>query len=138
MRVGVDRASADGFPLVALAAALWGTDALFPRGLALELPPTTLVVYEHLILTAIMLPVLLRVPWRRLGVGDVVALVLIGAGASALATGLFSAAFRFGDPNTPSGHPRARPRLWRGARQRRPEGYGLLSTRRVLSWEGRV
>lgn len=67
VRVGVDRASADGFPLVALAAALWGTDALFPRGLALELPPTTLVVYEHLILTAIMLPVLLRVPWRRPG-----------------------------------------------------------------------
>jgi drug/metabolite transporter, DME family len=95
------RASAAGFPLVALSAALWGTDALFRRGLALELPAATVVVYEHLILVAIMLPILLRVPWRRLTPSDVVALLIIGAGASALATGLFTAAFRFGDPNTP-------------------------------------
>jgi DME family drug/metabolite transporter len=95
------RATAAGFPLVAIAAALWGTDALFRRGLALELPATTVVVWEHLILTAVMLPVLFRVPWRKLTKADVVSLVLIGAGASALATGMFTAAFRYGDPNTP-------------------------------------
>lgn len=98
LRVG---RTASGFPLVAAAAALWGTDALFRRGLALELPAATVVVYEHLILTVLMLPVLVGLPWRRLTRGDVVSLVLIGAGASALATLLFTASFRSGDPNTP-------------------------------------
>ncbi len=93
--------TAAGFPLVAVSAALWGTDALFRRGLALELPATTVVVWEHLILTLVMLPVLIRLPWRSLTRADVVSLVLIGAGASALATGMFTAAFRFGDPNAP-------------------------------------
>lgn len=94
-------ASAAGLPLVALAAALWGTDALFRRGLALELPATTVVVYEHLILAALTFPVLLRIPWRRLTSVDRWCLVLIGGGASALATVLFTASFQFGDPNTP-------------------------------------
>lgn len=92
--------AASGFPLVAGAAALWGTDALFRRGLALELPAATVVLYEHLILSLIMLPILVRLPWRRLNRGDVVSLVVIGAGASALATGLFTASFRYGDPTT--------------------------------------
>ena len=39
-----------GFYLVALGAGLWGTDALFRRGLALELPASTVVFWEHLIL----------------------------------------------------------------------------------------
>lgn len=97
----MDRRTASGFPLVALAAALWGTDALFRRGLALELPATTVVVYEHIILAAIMLPMLVKIPWRRLSLSDRFSLVLIGAGASALATVLFTMSFRFGDPNTP-------------------------------------
>ena len=95
------RGTASGFPLVVLAAALWGTDALFRRGLALELPATTVVVWEHLLLSVLLLPVLVRIPWRRLSGTDWISLVLIGAGASALATGMFTAAFRYGDPNTP-------------------------------------
>lgn len=83
-----------------LASALWGTDALFRRGLALELPATTVVVYEHLIVTVLLLPILIRIPWRRLSLADAVSLLLIGAGASALATGMFTTAFRYGDPNT--------------------------------------
>lgn len=98
---GLDRRSAAGLPLVAIAAAMWGTDALFRRGLALELPATTVVLYEHLILTLLTLPLLARIPWRRLTAADWVSLVLIGAGASALATGLFTASFRYGDPNAP-------------------------------------
>ena len=90
-----------GLPWVAVAAALWGTDALFRRGLALELPATTVVVYEHLILTVVTLPALRRIPWRRLTAHDRWCLLLIGGGASALATVLFTASFRFGDPNTP-------------------------------------
>ena len=37
----------------------------------------------------------------RLGLGDWVALVMIGAGASATATILFTMSFSYGDPNTP-------------------------------------
>lgn len=95
------RATAAGFPLVAAAAALWGTDALFRRGLALELPAASVVLWEHVLLVVLVSPVLLRVPWRRLRRADWVALLLIGAGASALATILFTAAFRYGDPTTP-------------------------------------
>ncbi len=92
-----------GIALVALAAALWGTDALFRRGLALELPAATVVFFEHLVLVVVTAPWLIRSYQKvlRLGVGDWVALVLIGAGASATATILFTAAFSYGDPNTP-------------------------------------
>lgn len=98
---GLDKDAASGFPLVALAAALWGTDALFRRGLALELPSTTVVVWEHLILTVIMLPILVKIPWQRLSRADVISLLFIGVGASALATIMFTMSFRYGDPNTP-------------------------------------
>lgn len=90
-----------GVPLVAAAAALWGTDALFRRGLALELPAVTVVFWEHLLLVVLTLPLLLRIPWCRLDRRALVALVAIGVGASALATILFTASFRLGDPNTP-------------------------------------
>lgn len=88
---------------VALAAALWGTDALFRRGLALDLPASVVVFYEHLFLTLATLPLLARVPWRRIRWTPrvVVSLLLIGVGASATATFLFTMAFRYGDPTTP-------------------------------------
>lgn len=92
-----------GFILVAVAAALWGSDALFRRGLALELPASTVVFYEHLILVAVTAPLLPRA-WRttrHYAARDWMALLLIGAGASAVATLLFTAAFRYGDPTTP-------------------------------------
>lgn len=41
--------------LMAVAAALWGSDALFRRGLALELPSSTVVVYEHALLVVLTL-----------------------------------------------------------------------------------
>ncbi len=90
--------------LIALAAALWGTDGLFRRGLALELPPATIVFWEHLILVAITFPALRRawgIARDRFDRKDWGAMVLIGAGASATATALFTAAFRYGDPTTP-------------------------------------
>lgn len=86
---------------MAAAAALWGTDALFRRGLALELPAVTVVFWEHVILVLLVLPVLIKIPWRRLDARTIGAIVAIGAGSSALATVLFTAAFRAGDPNTP-------------------------------------
>lgn len=89
--------------LVALGAALWGADGLFRRGLALELPAGTVVFWEHLILVVVTLPLLARVIPRLRGLDgrDWIALILIGAGASALATMLFTQAFSYGDPTTP-------------------------------------
>ncbi|MPZ87177.1 MAG: EamA family transporter [Nitriliruptorales bacterium] len=95
--------SAGSFLLVALSAALWGTDALFRRGLALELPAAAVVFGEHLILVLLTLPLLiggLRAT-RSFNRADWASLVLIGAGASATATVLFTAAFALGDPTTP-------------------------------------
>jgi len=91
-----------GAAVVALAAALWGTDALFRRGLALELPAATVVFAEHLLLAAVTAPLLWRDrgALRRLSRGDWLAVLLIGAGASATATVLFTAAFRYGDPTS--------------------------------------
>ncbi|MGH3442067.1 MAG: DMT family transporter [Nitriliruptorales bacterium] len=92
-----------GFGLVAMAAALWGSDALFRRGLALDLPSSTVVFYEHLILVAVTAPLLRKAfrTTRGYDAKDWTALVLVGAGASAIATLLFTAAFRYGDPTTP-------------------------------------
>lgn len=92
-----------GLALVALAAALWGTDGIFRRGLALELPAGTVVFWEHLILVLLTAGALIKA-WpavRRLGAREWTYLILIGAGASATATALFTAAFRYGDPTTP-------------------------------------
>jgi drug/metabolite transporter, DME family len=92
-----------GFVLVALAAATWASDGLFRRGLALELPAGTVVMIEHVILVAITLPLLARAVSLigMFGYRDWIALGTIGAGASALATVLFTQAFVHGDPNTP-------------------------------------
>jgi DME family drug/metabolite transporter len=92
-----------GFLLVALGAALWGTDGLFRRSLALELPATVVVFWEHVILVLITAPFLLRFFRNRpdLNGRDLTALLFVGAGASAVATILFTQAFTYGDPTTP-------------------------------------
>lgn len=97
-------ASAGGFLVVATAAALWGSDALFRRGLALELPASTVVLGEHLVLVLLTAPWLvrgLRTARRRFARSDWIALLAVGAGASAIATIFFTTAFAYGDPNTP-------------------------------------
>ncbi|HEX6254271.1 MAG TPA: DMT family transporter [Euzebyales bacterium] len=96
-------ATLPGVVLVGLAAALWGTDGLFRQGLALELAPSVVVAWEHAIVVLLLIPVLGRTSrtWRTLPSRDRVAVAVIGIGASAVATMLFTAAFRFGDPVTP-------------------------------------
>ncbi len=96
-------ATLPGVVLVGIAAALWGTDGLFRRGLALELPAATVVAWEHAILVLLLAPFLARAwrVWRALPASDRVAVAVIGFGASAIATTLFTAAFRYGDPVTP-------------------------------------
>lgn len=92
-----------GFLLVAAGAALWGTDAIFRRGLALDLAAPVLVFLEHAVLVLMTLPILWlkRAELRNLGRGDWIAALVIGAGSSAVATILFTSAFRYGDPTTP-------------------------------------
>jgi len=89
------RRSSTGIILVAVAAALWGTDALFRKPLADSTSVATIVFGEHLVLAAITLPLLIPAligVWR-LGWRYVLAAVAIGAGASAVATILFTQAF---------------------------------------------
>lgn len=96
-------ATMPGVVLVGLAAALWGTDGLFRQGLALDLPAATVVAWEHAIVVVLLIPLFARTwqAWRSMPVRDRVAVAVIGVGASAVATTLFTAAFRFGDPVTP-------------------------------------
>lgn len=92
-----------GFLLVAAGAALWGTDGLFRRTLAFEMPAPVVVFWEHFILVAVTIPLLVRFFRNRpeLNGKDLTALLFVGAGASALATVLFTMAFTYGDPTTP-------------------------------------
>jgi drug/metabolite transporter, DME family len=101
--LGTGHAGGPGFVLVAAAAALWGSDALFRRGLALELPAATVVFVEHVILVLLTVPLLVRGlrATRSFTVRDWIALVVVGAGASATATILFTQAFTYGNPTTP-------------------------------------
>jgi drug/metabolite transporter (DMT)-like permease len=92
-----------GVAAVAVAAALWGTDALLRRPLAHSTQAATIVLGEHVVLVAILLPVIVAaIPalWRA-GPRFVAAAVVVGAGSSALATILFTQAFVHGDPVTP-------------------------------------
>ena len=92
-----------GVVLISVAAVMWGTDSLFRRPLARSTSAATIVFGEHVILVAITLPLLvpaLLALWRA-GPRYVLAGVGVGAGASALATILFTQAFAHGDPITP-------------------------------------
>lgn len=92
-----------GIVCVALAAALWGTDAIIRKQLDGDLTPATIVFGSHVLLVALTLPFL----WPALqgvfkaGVRYVLAAVMIGAGASAIATILFTEALFHGDFITP-------------------------------------
>jgi drug/metabolite transporter (DMT)-like permease len=96
-------AAVPGVVLVALAAAWWGTDPIIRKPLSGSTSATTIVFGEHAVLVVLTLPLLLpalravfRAGWR-----DVVCVVVIGAGASAVATILFTEALFHGDFVTP-------------------------------------
>jgi drug/metabolite transporter (DMT)-like permease len=94
----------DGTGWVALAAALWGSDAYLRSHLVKSIPAATVVLAEHAIAVVILLPLILRT-WqqvRRLDARGLLALLAIGAGASALATVLFTQAFTYGDYIAPA------------------------------------
>jgi drug/metabolite transporter, DME family len=128
--------------LVALAAALWGTDALFRLPLVTEqLEAATIVLAEHAILVLVTLPWLpraIRAASRVCRPVDWWALIFIGAGASAVATVLFTMAFRYGDPITPVALQKIQPLLAAGAaclflgERLRPK-YGLFLIAAIAS-----
>jgi drug/metabolite transporter, DME family len=81
-----------GVVLVAVAAAMWGTDPIIRKTMSFSTSSTTIVFGEHVILVALTLPLLLpalravfAAGWRY-----VLAVVVVGAGASAVATILFT------------------------------------------------
>lgn len=88
-----------GVVLISVAAAMWGLDGLIRKPLAPSTSPTTIVFGEHVVLVAVTLPLLvpaLLALWRA-GPRYVLAGVAIGAGASAIATILFTQALFHGD-----------------------------------------
>src|SRR5215218_9287595 len=100
---GMPSRASIGVAAVAVAAGLWGMDALIRRPLAQATEPATIVLGEHVVLVAVLFPVVaaaLPAVWRA-GPRYLTAAVVIGAGSSALATILFTEAFVDGDPVTP-------------------------------------
>jgi DME family drug/metabolite transporter len=92
-----------GVVLIAVAAAMWGTDPILRKPLGHTTTSTTIVFGEHVILVVLTLPLLLPALRAvvKAGLRYVAAAVAIGAGASALATILFTEALFHGDFITP-------------------------------------
>jgi drug/metabolite transporter, DME family len=92
-------ANVPGVVLVSIAATMWGLDGLIRKPLSNTTSAATIVFGEHVVLvacTAALLVPALRSLWRA-GIRFVVAGILVGAGASAIATILFTQAINRGD-----------------------------------------
>jgi drug/metabolite transporter, DME family len=92
-------ASTPGIVLISIAAVMWGLDGLIRKPLASSTSATTIVFGEHVVLVACTLPLVvpaLAALWRA-GAPFVAAGIAVGAGASALATILFTEALFHGD-----------------------------------------
>src|SRR5215210_2622240 len=86
--------------LIAVGAAMWGTDGILRVPLLDVASPSQVVLLEHLILLLYSVPVVV-LGWRYfrgLGAAQWVALFVIGWGGSAIATLLFTTAFTVGNP----------------------------------------
>jgi drug/metabolite transporter (DMT)-like permease len=91
-----------GILLVALGAALWGTDAVLRVPLLEVMSPPAIVLSEHLVLLLYSVPAV-ALGWSffaGLRASQWIALLVIAWGGSALATVLFTAAFASGNPTT--------------------------------------
>ena len=81
---------------------MWGTDGVLRVPLIEDIPASMIVFIEHAILVLVTLP-FLRGVWpviRDFDAGSWIALLLIGAGASAIATALFTQSFSYGEVTT--------------------------------------
>ena len=98
------RTTGGSFALVALGAAMWGTDPLFRQDLALNMPAPAIVAFEQALPALLLSPLVWRGLRRALSLfdwRDWSALVVLGCGSSALATLLFTLAFTYDRPDTP-------------------------------------
>ncbi|HZT83961.1 MAG TPA: DMT family transporter [Gaiellaceae bacterium] len=84
-----------GVVLIAVAAAMWGSDPLLRKSI-LSVPASTIVFGEHVFLVLLTLPLLLPAlrAVRAAGARYVAAAVVVGAGASGAATILFTQALQ--------------------------------------------
>jgi drug/metabolite transporter (DMT)-like permease len=100
-RAAVRTAPAGAVALVALGAALWGTDAVFRKPLVDQWSSWTIVLYEHVILTSVVIWGLIRhrADLRGLTRGAWLAVLGVAWGGSALATLAFTSAFQYGNPD---------------------------------------
>ncbi|MBI3667110.1 MAG: DMT family transporter [Acidobacteria bacterium] len=87
---------------VAAGASLWGTDTLLRRPLTSVLTSSQVVLSEHLILIAVLLPSFWRArpEWRSLRPLQWAAVLGIAWGGSALGTICFTEAIKIGNPTT--------------------------------------
>jgi DME family drug/metabolite transporter len=92
-------ANIPGVVLVSVAAILWGLDGLIRKPLSHTTSATTIVFGEHVVLVACTLPLLVPalVSLWRAGLRYILAGIAVGAGASAIATILFTEALFHGD-----------------------------------------
>src|SRR5215212_2266930 len=86
--------------LIAVGAAMWGTDGILRVPLLDVASPSQIVLLEHLVLLLYSVPAVV-LGWRffrGLGATQWISLLVIGWGGSALATLLFTKAFTVGNP----------------------------------------
>jgi DME family drug/metabolite transporter len=88
-----------GVVLVSVAATMWGLDGLIRKPLSDSTTAYTIVFGEHVVLVALTLPLLIPalVALYRAGPAYIAAGIAVGAGASAIATILFTKALFHGD-----------------------------------------
>src|SRR4051794_13717941 len=100
MRMRADTRLSAGVALVAGGAAIWGLDGVIRAPLVKEWSTWTIVLYEHVLLTLVVLPYLWtrRAALRRLTPGGWLSVLVVAWGGSALATLAFTSAFQHGNP----------------------------------------
>jgi drug/metabolite transporter, DME family len=88
-----------GVVLVSVAAMMWGLDGLIRKPLASSTTAYTIVFGEHVVLVLLTLPLLIPalLALRRAGPAYIAVGIAVGAGASAIATILFTKALFHGD-----------------------------------------
>src|SRR5258708_32319534 len=95
------RVSTASTVLVAVAAAMWATDAYWRPGLTKQLSAGQIVLVEDLLISICLVPILLMNigPLRRLTGRRWLALIAIGVGPQAVATVLFTKAIGYAFPS---------------------------------------
>src|SRR3990167_5966758 len=87
--------------LIVIAAMLWAVDAPFRKFLTDDLPSTTIVLMEHIVIGVLVLLFLFKYlsEFKNLSWKEWLAVAFIGLGGSALATVFFTQSFRYVNPS---------------------------------------